>query len=102
MKPDAGSHLTEHEEAEGFQGVRTLSDARVWLAKIAENGRAQGQIKEPYRAIGGGLLIVTASLVREDGARVSIEVYCYDDREPAPPKADLFPLPAAAILPGAN
>ncbi len=88
-------------EDTGSPGVRTLSDAKVWLARMAENGSAQVQIKEPYRVIGGGLLIVTATLLREDGARVNIEVYCYDDRELAPGKTDLFPLPPAALS-GAN
>ena len=102
MIPDSNDHPIDADEGHGCQGVRTLSDAKAWLAKMAEKGAAQVQIKEPYRVIGGGLLAVTASLVREDGARVNIEVYCYDDRPCVPPPVDLFPPPSAAAMPGVN
>ncbi len=102
MNPDSHDSPTDADESNGCQGVRTLSDAKVWLAKLAKNGAAQVQIKEPYRVIGGGWLAVTASLVREDGARVNVEVVCYDDRPPVAPAMDLFPLPPATALPGAN
>ncbi len=102
MSPDHLDEQAKTGDGDTSQGVRTLSDAKVWLAKMAENGAAEVEIKEPYRAIGGGLLIVTASLVRADGATVNIAVYCWDDRKPAPAKADLFPLPPVTARPGAN
>ena len=94
--------LSDAESSAGSPGIRTLSDAKTWLANLARNGASEVHIKEPYREIGGGLLVVTASLVRADGARVNVEVYCYDDRGPASVKADLFPLPPATALPGVN
>lgn len=102
MISDPSTPPDSSDEETNSQGIRTLSDAKVWLARMAENGVSRLEIKEPYHAIGGGLLIVTAVLAREDGARVNIEVYCYDDRELAPAKADLFPLSPAAASLGAN
>ena len=97
MNPDSCNDTADADN-KGSQGVRTLTDAKAWLAKMAKDGAAGVQIKEPYRDLGGGLLIITASLVRGDGARVNIEVYCYDDRKPARVRADRFPLP----VPGVN
>ena len=77
------SDSSDTEPNEGSQGVRTLSDAKKLFANLARNGAADVQIKEPHRELGGGLLLVTASLVREDGARVNVAVYCYDDTSPA-------------------
>ena len=47
------------------------------------NGASEVQIQEPFEPVGGGLVIVQASLRREDGARVNVAVYCYDDTPPA-------------------
>lgn len=72
-----------HEDhADGSRGVRTVSEARRWFAKLGRDGAAEVVVKEPFQEAGGGLVIVTASLRREDGARVNIAVDCFDDTPP--------------------
>ena len=94
---------SDAEGGEASQGIRSLSDAKIWLANMARNGAADVQIKEPYRELGGGLLAVTASLVRSgDGARVNVEVYCYDDRAEATAEVDWFPVAADVARHGLN
>ena len=73
---------TNGDNADGSRGVRTVSEARQWFAKLGRNGAAEVPIKEPFHEVGGGLVIVTASLRRDDGARVNIAVYCFDDTPP--------------------
>ena len=102
MTPVSRGDSDHHDEDHDSQGMRTLSDAKAWLETLGKNGAAQVHIKEPYRVVGGGLLVITASLIREDGARVNVEVYCSDDRDAAPMTADLFPLPASTARPGPN
>ena len=75
--------FSSNDHADGSRGVRTVSEARCWLAKLARNGAADVQIQEPFQPVGGGLVIVQASLIREDGARVNVAVYCYDDTPPS-------------------
>ena len=78
---DASSH--GNNSTENSPAVRTVSEARRWLAGLAQNGVSDVQVKEPFQPVGGGLVIVQASLVREDGVRVNVAVYCYDDTPPA-------------------
>ena len=86
---------SSHENEDGSKGVRTVSEARRWLATLGRNGEADVQIKEPFQALGGGLVIVQASLLREDGARVNVAVYCYDDTPPPAVVDWLPPIPDA-------
>lgn len=102
MHTDPAPHPDAATDAQTSPGVRTLSDARTWLARMAENGSARIEFQEPPRRLGGELLLVRAALIRADGTRVFIEVYCADDRSPEPSWSDLFPLPAPTVLPGAN
>ena len=91
---DASSSDSD-DNADGSKGVRTVSQARRWLATLARNGAADVQIKEPFHPVGGGLVIVQASLLREDGARVNVAVYCYDDTPPPAVVDWLPPIPDA-------
>ena len=84
---------SSHENADGSKGVRTVSEARHWLATLADKVAANVRIKEPFQPVGGGLVIVQASLCREDGAQVNVAVYCYDDTPPPAIVDWLPPLP---------
>ena len=81
------------DNADGSKGVRTVSEARRWFATLQRNGVTEVRIQEPFREVGGGLVIVQASLLREDGARVNVAVYCYDDTPPPAVVDWLPPLP---------
>ena len=76
------SSATNEDNADGSRGIRTVSEARRWFARLGRDGAAQVTVKEPFQNVGGGLVIVTASLLRGDGARVNIAVYCFDDTPP--------------------
>ena len=79
---DHPSSAPNEDDANGFRGVRTVSEAMQWIAKLGREGAAKITIKEPFQEVGGGMVIVTASLLREDGARVNVAFYCYDDTPP--------------------
>ncbi len=76
------SSATNENNAPGSRGVRTLSEAKAWIAKLGRDGAAEVTILEPHGQAGNGMIIVTASLLRGDGARVNVAVYCYDDTPP--------------------
>ena len=76
------SSATNEDNADDSRGVRTVSEAREWFARLGRDGPAEVTIEEPFQVVGGGLVIVTASLRREDGARVNIAIYCFDDTPP--------------------
>ncbi len=39
------------DNADGSRGVRTVSEARRWLARLARNGAADVQIQEPFQPV---------------------------------------------------
>ena len=81
------------DNADGSKGVRTVSEARRWFATLKRDGVTEVNIQEPFLPAGRGLVIIQASLVREDGARVNVAVYCYDDTPPPAVVDWLPPLP---------
>lgn len=60
MNPSPSS--SHDDNADGSKGVRTVSEAQRWLASLAQKGASDVQIKEPFQTVGGGLVIVQASL----------------------------------------
>lgn len=78
--------------------IGTLQAAKRWLTKLAQTAEATLTIPEPLPSLGGGFVMLTASLRRADGAQATFQISCFDDEKGHDGKTGFLPLfpPAAA------